>query len=191
MNEKKEILEIFEDAYVVISTPKPIMAIKYNNIKDNYEIVYMTRDQVLKKDNKRIFLKEYLGGITTKIEIRDLIENRISVYNFLEETTNKQRLIKANEKRFEPKEIDSIEKYSKNLPDKDISLSLMPKSSLSPLIKLKKIIDYEIKMETDFKIKPLLNKSVESERKGLKDEQGNSGIKGDSYDELPVLSYAW
>ncbi len=201
MEKKYEVPRIFDDAYVVVSTTKPIMGVKYNNEEDNYKIVYMTQDQILKKDNKNIFFEEYLGGTATKYKIKELLDNTLTVYNFLEELLVKQRIVKANKKKFPPKLIDSMEKYSKNLPAKDIYLESMPICSYSPLMKLKKTVEYEIKVEAEFRIEMMtLNEknkfSIENlfedkrcfEREVLINETFSSRIQRNTYDEIQPIS---
>ena len=55
MEKNYEISKILEDAYIIVSTTKPIMGIKFDSEQDDYKVVYMTQNRVLKKENKNIF----------------------------------------------------------------------------------------------------------------------------------------
>ena len=181
MEKNYEISKILEDAYIIVSTTKPIMGIKFDSEQDDYKVVYMTQNRVLKKENKNIFFEEYLGGSTTKYIIRALLENKISIYNFLDKLEIKQRVVKANDKKFAPKLIESMDKYSKYLPDIDVHLESMPICSYTSLKKLQKMIDYEINIEDK------LNEKYSKEEVVI-NERDNSGIERCSYDEIQQIS---
>ncbi|MFT9470940.1 hypothetical protein [Leuconostoc pseudomesenteroides] len=143
--------QINEDVeYVIVSTNKPVMAVQYSFIKDSYKIIYMTQDKLLKKNNKSMFVKEFIGGESTVKEIKKVLDNDISVLSFMNSLKEKKRTVKVNSKIFPVEIIDSLKKFLKFIPENDIFLKDMPLSSSVDFQKIFQIIEYEDKHNKEF-----------------------------------------
>jgi len=209
MEKKSELTNFFDDAFVIVSTTKPIMGIKYAIEYDEYQIVYMTQDKLLKKDKKNLFIKEYLGGVTKKYLISQFLSNEISVFNFLESLSEKKRVVQANSKIFPSKNIETMTYYSKYLPRDIVFLNNMPACSNKPILSLKKIINYEIELEKIFNIKVVhrdlnedrsnytLSKLIKTseihleESEPLINETIKNKIQTDTYDEIKSIPFGY
>ncbi|MDT2810622.1 MULTISPECIES: hypothetical protein [Enterococcus] len=195
--------DIFDDSFVLISTTKPIMAVKYDTNKDEYQVIYMTKDQMLKKSGKNLFIKEYLGGVSSSHSLKKLLSNNLSLLNFFGNLKEKQRTVSANGRLFEPKRINSFDKYEANLPNEKYTLFNMPIASMTTINKIVNQLDYEFKVEKNFS---MLNKMVLTEEKEdfspkyldnfinytegeeVWDEKNDDTIKRHSYVEIQQIS---
>ncbi|WP_317914755.1 hypothetical protein [Carnobacterium maltaromaticum] len=147
-NLEEKLISISNETYIVIETTKPIMLIKYE--RSEFVIIYLTQDKLLKKNNKSLFFQEYLAGKPKLEELLEFIENKVSVYNFLENLSDKSRIVKANSKVFPSQSTKSFSTFKKSLPKESISIKSMPVNSCLSINKLKKVVNFEIDIKNNY-----------------------------------------
>lgn len=199
---------IFDDSFILIKTTKPIMGIKYDLNEDEYQVIYMTKDKKLKKSGKNLFIKEYIGGVSSLLMLKEFLSNNLSILSFFDDLTRKKRMVCANDKLFEPKEVASFNRYKESLPDEKYTLLNMPVCSRTAINKLTKIVNYDIEIKKSFaleqnilKDKTELNvtdscnkifldyKFMHTESEEVWDETANDIFKKHTYDEIQSISY--
>ncbi|MFS7393270.1 hypothetical protein AB6888_10500 [Carnobacterium maltaromaticum] len=147
-SKEDKLLSISSGTYILIETTKPIMIIKYE--RSEFIIIYLTQDKLLKKNNKSLFFKEYLAGKPKLEELLNFIENKMSVYNFLENLSEKSRIVKANSKTFPSQSTDSFSAFKKSLPNEDLCINSMPVNSYLSINKLKTMVNFEININNNY-----------------------------------------
>lgn len=173
-------------SYVLISTNKPILAVNYNMIENNFYVVYMTQDKLLKKDNKSMFVKEYIGGKASINDVMQLIYNDKPVLSFMNLLKQKVRAVMVNSKLFPNKYISSIDRYKVNLPSEDVLLKEMPIESIREIKNLTSIINYEY--TTNLEFENVKTSPLDREDEIIHNVRDNHKFRINNYDELQQLS---
>lgn len=111
---------------ILIKTTKNIMGIEKIANTNNYEFIYMFRDQILNKNNKIFFLRAYIIGQCNQKTLDDLLENQISIILFINRCQQLKQVIELNHKKTVFKPISDVQKFYSYLPEHDIYLKDMP-----------------------------------------------------------------
>ena len=124
---------MIQKEYELVSTNEPIMIVKSISEEDTqkptYSVEYVTKNTIItSRHQKYIFIKQKILGQATPDNLKRLIQNKISIFAFIETLSNKEIPIWINNKLTKPKipqEIN-LDELAKFLPDKSIYLKDMP-----------------------------------------------------------------
>lgn len=105
---------------ILCRTNKNIMGIEYNEKLNCYEFIYMLRDQLLEKNDKNILIKEYITGVVSKDNKNRLLNNDLSVLQFIQNSYHKKRIVEINCKKTYVKDIKYINTQLSMLPTNEI-----------------------------------------------------------------------
>jgi len=114
---------------ILVSTSKPIMSVSKEN--DRLKIEYKTIDRMYQTPKKEwFFLTEKIQGFATKSDFKALYENKLPIYQFMTQLSDKSRQLFINNKEFKSELCDNFEAHKSRLPDKSLFLNDMPNESI-------------------------------------------------------------
>lgn len=114
-----------DDKFVLVSTNKPIMFVSKAN--EPFTIQYMTIDKSYTTPKRKQFLlKEIVSGKSDIHSLKLLLQNQLSIYDFMSKLSDKTRTVLINNKEFKSESVKDFHHQKEYLPDNSIYLQDMP-----------------------------------------------------------------
>lgn len=128
-----------DEKFVLASTNKPIMFVSKAN--ERFIIQYITIDKFYTTPkHKQFLLTEIVSGKSDIESLKFLLQNQLSIYDFMSKLSDKTRTILINNKEFKSESVEDFHLQKAYLPKNTIYLQDMPNEHVDDLNQLLMLI---------------------------------------------------